>query len=308
MSLESTSSPPRPLDDSRPDEFLAFGDLEKLAHDDLLDLARELGLPKNEKLSSKDLRRKIRKRIDVLKAIDPEAMEDVLRWAHQPVPRNATRMALAREIRGVKRLDYDTLSHRGLVAMARLRNIPVADEDHAEQIIAKLNEAEGFWGKVDRQRRRIIGRLLEKVIDMPDESDAEKARTEAENAAARERRLHREIESHGVVGGIASRIRGAADSYIEAKLDEIELRIDAKLAQIDLRLAEWRDREIANRLKILRITLAFTLLVALLSLGYNLAKNRFTTQPKNETSTEQVERNFGRISTVESTDSTPKTN
>ena len=82
------------------------------------------------------------------------------------------------------------------------------------------------------------------------------------------------IEDHGVVGGIASRLRGAADDYIKIKLDEIELRIDGKLNQIDQRLAEWRDREVANRLKILRITLVFTVLVAILSLGYNYIKRQ----------------------------------
>ncbi len=56
------------------------------------------------------------------------------------------------------------------------------------------------------------------------------------------------------------------------KLDEIELRIDQKLNEIDQRLAEWRDREVANRLRILKITLGFTVVVAVLSLLYNYAK------------------------------------
>ena len=86
--------------------------------------------------------------------------------------------------------------------------------------------------------------------------------------------LKRQIEDYGVVGGIASRLRGAADDYIKIKLDEIEQRIDDKLNDIDQRLAEWRDREVANRLRILRITLGFTVLVAIMSLGYNYFKNQ----------------------------------
>jgi len=77
----------------------------------------------------------------------------------------------------------------------------------------------------------------------------------------------------------AERLRGAADSYIAAKLDEIEARVDAKLDQLEARLdakvvelhrqlREMRDRELRHRLRLLKITLIFTVLVALLSLVY----------------------------------------
>ena len=80
--------------------------------------------------------------------------------------------------------------------------------------------------------------------------------------------LKEEIADEGVVGGIARKIRGVADDYVRQKLDEIEIRIDQKLDEIDTRLGEWRDREVANRLKIIKITLVGSILVALLSLGY----------------------------------------
>ncbi len=67
--------------------------------------------------------------------------------------------------------------------------------------------------------------------------------------------LQEQITDEGVVGGIARKIRGVADDYVHEKLDEIEKRIDRKLDEIDQRLAEWRDREITNRLKIIKITL-----------------------------------------------------
>jgi hypothetical protein len=82
----------------------------------------------------------------------------------------------------------------------------------------------------------------------------------------------------------AERLRGAADSYIAAKLDEIEARVDAKLdhveARIDAKIIELhkqlrqiRDRELRHRLRLLKITLIFTVLVAILSLVYKwLAK------------------------------------
>lgn len=74
-------------------------------------------------------------------------------------------------------------------------------------------------------------------------------------------------------------LRGAADSYIAAKLDEIEARVDEKLDAIEHRLDHKlldvhrqleaaRDRELKHRLRLLKLTLIFTTLVAALSLGY----------------------------------------
>ena len=77
----------------------------------------------------------------------------------------------------------------------------------------------------------------------------------------------------------AERLRGAADSYIAAKLDEIEARVDAKLDHVETRidakivelhrqLREMRDRELRHRLRLLKITLIFTVVVAVSSLVY----------------------------------------
>jgi hypothetical protein len=63
-----------------------------------------------------------------------------------------------------------------------------------------------------------------------------------------------------------------ADDYVRQKLDEIEARIDKKLDEIDHRLGEWRDKEIANRLRIIKITLVASVVVAVLSLGYNYVR------------------------------------
>ncbi len=99
------------------------------------------------------------------------------------------------------------------------------------------------------------------------------------------RGLRERIENVGVVGGIARTLRGAADDYVAEKLDEIERRIDRKLEEIDRRLCEWRDREVSNRLRIVRITLIGTVIVAALSLGYEYAKRRVT--PGESTRTDQ---------------------
>lgn len=88
-----------------------------------------------------------------------------------------------------------------------------------------------------------------------------------------------------VLHEVAERLRGAADSYIAAKMDEIEARVDAKLDHIEQRidrkivelheqLRELRDQEIRHRLRLLKLTLVFTVLVAVLSLGYKWLVHR----------------------------------
>jgi hypothetical protein len=83
-----------------------------------------------------------------------------------------------------------------------------------------------------------------------------------------------------ILHNVTEKLRGAADSYIAAKMDEIEARVDAKLGHIEKQidrkilelhkqLAEARDRELKHRLRLLKLTLIFTVLVALISLVYN---------------------------------------
>src|SRR5208337_3956754 len=81
-----------------------------------------------------------------------------------------------------------------------------------------------------------------------------------------------EIEEIGLWGGIANRIRRTADDYLHQKMDEIETRIDRKLVEIDRHLSEWRDKEIANRLRIIKITLWASVIVAMISLVYEWVK------------------------------------
>ena len=57
--------------------------------------------------------------------------------------------------------------------------------------------------------------------------------------------------------------------------DEIESRIDRKLDEIDRRLAEWRDKEIANRIRILKITLWASVVVGIVSLIYSYVQAYF---------------------------------
>jgi hypothetical protein len=116
----------------------------------------------------------------------------------------------------------------------------------------------------------VVGGLLDKMITGHQEQAGEDYRflpEEANGTSLKER-----IAEEGIVGGIAHKLRGVADDYVRQKLDEIEARIDGKLDEIDRRLGEWRDKEIANRLRIIKITLVASVLVALLSLGYNYVR------------------------------------
>ena len=263
--------------------------IEELPHDELLRYGRSLGLELTDELTSEDLAKRVREHRGLLHELDRDGLLDVIKWSRRPVREDSTKEELVREIAGVQKTNYDSLSRRGLVTLARLRGIPVAESDGAEDLIDKLRKQEGLWKRLHRKRRSVVGSWLARLIDgdartgeadyqfLPDDTPA----TEAAGSS-----LKREIEDHGVVSGIASRLRGAADDYIQVKLDEIEERIDAKLNEIDQRLAEWRDREVANRLRILRITLAFTVVVAVLSLGYNYVKNAVESGQSQET--EQV--------------------
>jgi hypothetical protein len=276
MNVSPTNMNPPPA----MDDFSRFDGLESKTHDELANLARDVGLRDVDAQSSETLRRRVGKRVQILRSLDTNALHDVLRWGRRRVAGDARKPELVREVMTINRDDYDTLSHRGLIAVARLRGIEVDDADHADQIVDRLRESEGFWRKFHRKRRRLLGSMIERLVEAPTAPPpAESA--EVETPEETRRRIRSQIEDHGLVGGIASRLRGAADSYIENKLDEIELRIDKKLEDIDRRLAEWRDREIANRLRILRITLAFTLLVALVSLGYNYVKGQLAKPPAN---------------------------
>ena len=117
-----------------------------------------------------------------------------------------------------------------------------------------------------RKRRAFEAALVAKLVPGGSPDEPKEYRFLPEDHAHPD--LKERIAQEGLVGGIASKLRGVADDYVAQKLDEIEHRIDRKLDEIDGRLQEWRDREITNRLRIIKITLVASILVLLLSLGY----------------------------------------
>lgn len=275
---------PRDTDSSR-DSHKQATLLSELPHDELVRYAGSLGLEVDVSLPSSELVGRIRQRQSLLIELDRDALLDIVAWARRPVRKSADKEELARQIAQIRRTNYQSLTRRGLVALARLRDIEARMSDDAEEVIDRLRKKDGFWRRMGLSRRRVAGSLIAWMVDkskptddgeyhfLPESGSEGEAKDSSESLRAR-------IEDHGVVGGLASRLRGAADEYIRDKLDEIEERIDTKLNDIDRRLAEWRDREVANRLRILKLTLIFTVIVAALSLGYNAMKSRVAPEPE----------------------------
>ena len=153
-----------------------------------------------------------------------------------------------------------------------------ADQPADERPSGTSRKGRSFINGVMRQighvGRDMLSVTLGKWLGEPEQAAGMPQAPSPENQA--EGRLDQRVN---VMHNVAEKLRGAADSYIAAKMDELEARVDAKLDHIERRiddkivqlhqqLMEMRDRELRHRLRLLKITLIFTVLVALLSLGY----------------------------------------
>jgi hypothetical protein len=254
--------------------------LGELPKDELEHLADDLGLDFTRYKTRQHLVAAIHERRQVIAGLDREAMLDVIRWGRRPVPINAGREQLASEIARIRLMRFDGLSQRGLAVLALLRGAEVRGDETVPELVKKLRKQEGFFTRLNRKRRAIIGSIVSGMIG-EEESAADyqflppqqqQSTHAADSAAAKQASIKDDIEESGLFGGIASRVKKTADSYINQKLDEIEARIDRKLDDIDRRLSEWRDKEIANRIRILKITLWASVIVAALSLIYSYVR------------------------------------
>jgi hypothetical protein len=264
--------------------------LSDLPKDELENLAEEYGLDPADYRTRQNLVVAIHERRQLIAAMDREAMLDVIRWGRRPVTFNATKEQIAQEIARIRSMKFAGLSQRGLAVLARMRGLPASSEDAVPLLIKRLKKQEGLFSKLNRKRRAMLGSIVSNMIgDNSAASDYQYLPSQqgpaAPNAGASASTttapppnvgtIKDEIEESGLFGGIAGRIKKSADSYVNQKLDEIESRIDRKLDEIDRRLAEWRDKEIANRLRILKITLWASVIVAILSLIYSYVQLYF---------------------------------
>ena len=255
--------------------------LSELPRDELDHLAEEFGLDATTFKTRQALVAAIHDRRQMIASLDRGAMLDVVRWGRRPVTANASKEQIAQEIARIKSMRFAGLSQPGLVVLARMRGIEARAEDSVPVLVRKLKKREGLFTRMNRKRRAMLGSLMAKIIGEEGPSDYQFLPTDGGVAASGTSgpspspTIKEDIEESGLFGGITNRIKKTADAYLNQKLDEIEARIDRKLDEIDRRLAEWRDKEIANRLRILKITLWASVIVALVSLIYAYVKEVF---------------------------------
>jgi hypothetical protein len=252
--------------------------LGDLPLDELESLAEEFGLEPEDFKSRQHLVAAIHERRQVIASMDREAMLDVIRWGRRPVPVNAPKEQLALEIARIKSMKFDGLSPRGLVVLARMRGIACTGRESIDVLVKKLHRHEGFFARMARKRRAWVGRMVAGMLgEVEPETEyqflpPQQGSGASSQAGSGSGNIADEIEEQGLLGGLASRVKRTADSYLNQKLDEIEQRIDRKLDEIDRRLADWRDKEIANRIRIIKITLWASIAVAGVSLLYSYIK------------------------------------
>lgn len=247
--------------------------LSELPKDELDNLAEEYGLDSTQFKSRQHLVAAIHGRRQLIASMDREAMLDVVKWGRRPVSINATIEQLAREIARIKSMRFAGLSARGLLVLARLRGVEINGNETVPALIHKLKKQEGFFSRLNRRRRAALGAIVSNIIgDSEPAGDYQFLPSPRTAEASRGETIKEQIEESGLFGGIAGRLKKSADQYLNQKLDEIEARIDRKLDEIDRRLAEWRDKEIANRIRILKITLWASVIVGAFSLAYSYVK------------------------------------
>jgi hypothetical protein len=257
--------------------------LQNLPKDELKALAEQFGLDPSRYITPQHLVAALHERRQLISLMDRDAMLDVVKWARRPVPHNASREQIAQEIVRIKGMRFGGLSQRGLVVISRLRGIGATEREEIPVLVKRLKKQEGFFSRMNRKRRALLGSMVANMLgDEEQSSEYQFTPPQDEGSSAtstvvpRQTSIKEEIEEQGLFGGLAGRIKKSADSYVNTKLDEIEARIDRKLDEIDRRLAEWRDKELANRLRILKITLWASVIVGIVSLLYSYIRYIFS--------------------------------
>lgn len=263
--------------------------LSELPGDELAHLAEDFGLDPTRYRTHQDLVNAVHDRRQMIADMNREAMLDVVRWGRRPVTINAGKEQIAHEIARIRSMRFAGLSHRGLIVLARLRGADPDDADPVPLLVRKLKRQEGFFSRVNRKRRSMLGGLVASIVGesrssadyrfLPPPSDSP-GDGPSTVGSVKSPTIKEEIEESGLFGGISNRIKKTADQYLNQKLDEIEARIDRKLDEIDRRLGEWRDKEIANRIRILKITLWASVIVGIVSLIYTYVVDYLLPQHK----------------------------
>jgi hypothetical protein len=257
--------------------------LAEMPRDELSHLAESLGLDPTRLKTHTELANAIHDRRQLIASMDRAAMLDVVRWGRRPVTLNATKEQIAQEIARIDSMNFTGLSPRGVVILAQLRGLVINSGEALTVLLRRLRKQEGIFARMNRRRRSVLGRMVASIVGenpgpvdyryLPDASVDAKSSADPKNAppgsaGGAASSIKEEIEEAGLFGGISNRLKKSADLYLNQKLDEVEARIDRKLDEIDRRLAQWRDKEIANRIRILKITLWASVIVGVFSLIY----------------------------------------
>ncbi|MCG3138973.1 MAG: hypothetical protein HJJLKODD_02845 [Phycisphaerae bacterium] len=253
--------------------------LSQLPRDELRAYAEQLGLEAAPKAECGELLRLIRERQELITTLDRGLLLEICAWARIPVRASSEMEELVRLICKNHKMRFHGLSDRALLVLCRLRGATITPPAKREALMAALHDQESWGDYFRRKLRRSVGSLITQMITGDEDPADQKAPYQflpdaPTEPATNYPRLKEQLEEDGIVGGISRRLRGVADDYVREKLDEIERRIDRKLDEIDKRMGEWRDREIRNRLTIIKVTLLASVVVALFSLGYDYLQSR----------------------------------
>ncbi len=259
--------------------------LTDMPREELDNLASDFGLDPTEYKTRQHLVAALHDRRQMIVGLDREAMLDVVRWGRRPIAQAASNEQIAQEIARITSMRFSGLSQRGLVVLSRMRGIPAQESDPIPHLVRQLKKQEGLFAKLARKRRAFVGSMVANMLGdadsgsatadyqyLPPAQGAGTSTKPGPSPASGSPSLKQDIEESGLFGGISNRIKKTADNYLNQKLDEVEARIDRKLDEIDRRLAEWRDKEVANRIRILKITLWASVIVAAVSLVYSYIK------------------------------------
>src|SRR5258706_4873713 len=218
-SAEVTAPPPASAITISPSAPRQLADLPR---DELGTLGEERGLEPRRFKTPQELVSAIHGRRQLIASLDRDSMLDVVRWGRRPVPINATNEQLAHEIGRIKSMRFDGLSERGLVALARLRGVEIAQSDNVPVMVKKLKKREGIFARMNRKRRAVLGSIVSNMIGESDKSAEYQFLPPVEGAASGssgptttaspataaagpDRSIKKENEKSGLFGGLPPR-------------------------------------------------------------------------------------------------------
>jgi hypothetical protein len=231
-------------------------------------LATDFGIDPTHFKEKASLVAAILDRRSMIETLDHSAVVELHRWAGGELPDPSTNEQLAIVVCRSRSMRFGGLSNTALKTLAGLRGIDIANVRDTGGLIDRLKKQEGLWAKFARKRRAWVGKMVTNMIGTTAVEEPTNERPAAPQAQKPipERELRDEIEDAGLIAGLTKSVKRTADQYLNQKLDEIEARIDRKLDEIDRRLSEWRDKEVANRIRILKISLWATVAVGAVTL------------------------------------------